>query len=137
MGSIDVTKDDFLTRIWSICTTLTDEAMAVASVKAKELGFDPNRGLVPLPESFINLSSARSILEDAIEKQKLVHLPITVQKELLANLETISKSLQGLTGGVDEVANLTAAIEALNTSIWKYGLHNLSDQVLCYQKKLN
>jgi len=111
--------------------------MAVASAKAKELGFDPNRGLVPLPESFINLSSARSILEEAIEKQKLVHLPITVQKELLANLETISKSLQGLTAGVDEVVNLTSAIEVLNTSIWKYGLHNLSDQVLGYQKKLN
>ena len=72
--------------------------MAVASVKAKEIGFDPNRGLVPLPESFINLSSARSIIEDAIEKQKLVHLPITVQKEILANLETISKSLQRADG---------------------------------------
>jgi hypothetical protein len=137
MASPDITKDDLLTRIWSICTTLTEEAMAVASVKGKELGFDPNRGLVPLPESFINLSSARSIIEDAIEKQKLVHLPVTVQKELLANLETISKSLQGLTSGVDEIANLTAAIEVLNTSIWKYGLHNLSDQVLGYQKKLN
>jgi hypothetical protein len=132
-----VAKDDFLSRIWSICTTLTEEAMAVASGKAKELGFDPNRGLVPLPESFINLSSARSIIEDAIEKQKLVQLPITVQKELLANLETISKSLQGLTAGVDEVVNLTTAIEVLNTAIWKYGLHNLSDQVLGYQKKLN
>lgn len=131
------TKDDFLSRIWTICTTLTEEAMAVASAKGKELGFDPNRGLVPLPESFINLSSARSIIEDAIEKQKLVQLPISVQKELLGNLETISKSLQGLTSGVDEVVNLTTAIEALNTAIWKYGLHNLSDQVLGYQKKLN
>src|SRR5205823_10032144 len=92
---------------------------------------------VPLPESFINLSSARSIIEDAIEKQKLVQLPITVQKELFANLETISKSLQGLTAGVDEVVNLTTAVEVLNTVIWKYGLHNLSDQVLGYQKKLN
>jgi predicted component of type VI protein secretion system len=33
--------------------------------------------------------------------------------------------------------NLTTSIEALNTSIWKYGLHNLSDQVLGYQKKSN
>jgi len=33
--------------------------------------------------------------------------------------------------------NLTTSIEALNTSIWKYGLQNLSDQVLGYQKKLN
>jgi len=137
MTAADGAKDDFLSRIWAICTTLTEEAMAVASAKAKELGFDPNRGLVPLPESFINLSSARSIIEDAIEKQKLVQLPITVQKELLANLEAITKSLQGLASGVDEVVNLTTAIEALNTAIWKYGLHNLSDQVLGYQKKLN
>jgi chromosome segregation ATPase len=130
-------KDDFLKQIWSVCTTLTEEAMGIASAKAKEAGFDPNRGLVSLPESFINLSSARAILEDAIEKEKLVQLPITVQKELLANLEAISKALQGLTNGVDEVVNLTSAIETLNTSIWKYGLHNLSDQVLGYQKKLN
>jgi hypothetical protein len=137
MSAADGAKDDFLSQIWSICTTLTEEAMAVASAKVKELGFDPNRGLVPLPESFINLSSARSIVEDAIEKQKLVQLPITVQKELLANLEAIAKSLQGLASGIDEVVNLTTSIEALNTAIWKYGLHNLSDQVLGYQKKLN
>jgi len=111
--------------------------MAVASTKANEAGFDVNRGFVPLPESFINLSSARSILEDAIEKQKLVQLPITVQREVLANLQSISKSLLALAGGTDEIVNLTNAIEALNTSIWKYGLHNLSDQVLGYQKKLN
>jgi hypothetical protein len=130
-------KDDLLKQIWSICTTLTEEAMAAAAAKVKEAGLDPNRGLVPLPESFINLSSARAILEDAVEKQKLVQLPITVQKDLLANLETISKSMQGLTSGIDEIVILTNAIEALNTSIWKYGLHNLSDQVLGYQKRLN
>ncbi len=130
-------KDDFLREIWRISTTLTEEAMAAAAAKGKEMGFDPNRGMVSLPESFINLSSARAVLEDAIDKQKLIQLPITVQKELLATLETISKSLQGLTSGVDEVVNLTTAIEALNAAIWKYGLHNLSDQVLGYQKKLN
>src|SRR5882762_7628002 len=132
-----ISKDDFLGQIWSISTTLTEEAMAAALKKGKEANFDQDRGIVPLRESFINLSSARAVLEDAIEKQKLVQLPITVQKELLANLETISKSLQGLTAGVDEVVNLTTAIEVLNTAIWKYGLHNLSDQVLGYQKKLN
>lgn len=136
-GSAASPKDDFLTQIFSVCTTLTEEAMAAASSKVKEAGFDPNRGLVPLAESFINLSSARAILEDAIEKQKLIQLPVTVQKELLANLETIAKSLQGLAAGSDEVVNLSTAIEVLNTSIWKYGLHNLSDQVLGYQKKLN
>jgi uncharacterized protein YjbJ (UPF0337 family)/uncharacterized coiled-coil DUF342 family protein len=130
-------KDEFLSQIWSLCTTFTQEAMNAASVKCNELGLDPNRGVVSLSESFINLASGRAMLEDAIEKQKLVQLPITVQKELLANLQNVSKSLQGLTNGVDEVVNLTNAIEVLNTSIWKYGLHNLSDEVLGYQKKLN
>lgn len=132
-----ISKDDFLSQIWSISTTLTEEAIGVALKKCKEAGFDQDRGLVPLQESFINLSSARAVLEDAIEKQKLVQLPITVQKEILSNLQTISKSLLGLTDGTDEIVNLTTAIEMLNASIWKYGLHNLSEQVLGYQKKLN
>src|SRR6267142_5306930 len=116
-------KEDFLTQIWEISTTLTEEAIAAASGKAVESGFDPNRGIVSLQESFINLSSARAVLEDAIEKKKLIQLPITVQKELLTNLQGISKALQGLTGGVDEIVNLTNAIESLNTAIWKFGLH--------------
>lgn len=132
-----VPKEDFLTQIWEISTTLTEEAIAAALAKAVESGFDPNRGIVSLQESFINLSSARAVLEDAIDKKKLIQLPITVQKELLTNLQGISKALQGLTGGVDEIVNLTNGIESLNTSIWKFGLHNLSDQVLGYQAKLN
>jgi chromosome segregation ATPase len=132
-----ISKDDFLSQIWSISTTLTEEAVAAALKKCKDAGFDQNRGLVPLQESFINLLSARGILEDAIEKQKLVQLPITVQKELLSNLQTISRSLQGLSDGTDEVVNLANSIELLNTSIWKFGLHNLSDEVLGHQKKLN
>lgn len=132
-----ISKDDFLSQIWSISTTLTEEAVAAALKKCKEAGFDQDRGLVPLRESFVNLLSASGLLEDVIEKQKLVHLPITVQKELLSNLQAISKSLQGLVDGTDEVVNLTNSIELLNTSIWKYGLYNLSDEVLGYQKKLN
>src|SRR5713101_3856118 len=115
MSAETTSKDDFLPQIFSICSTLTQEAMVAASAKSKEAGFDPNRGLVPLAESFNNLSSARAILEDAIDKQKLVQLPVTVQKEILGNLEEISRSLQGLTNGVDEIANLTNAIEMLNT----------------------
>ena len=123
---------DLLGQIFSICTTLTEEAMDLAKQKAKQSGFDVDRGLIPIDESFINLSSARVVLEDAIEKQKLVQLPITVQKEILTSLEGISKSLQGLAAGVDEAVNLTNGIEALNTSIWKYGLHNLSEEALGY-----
>lgn len=128
---------DFLGQIWNILTTLTEEAMAAAQKKCTEMSFDPNRGVISLAETFINLSSARNVLEDAIDQKKLIQLPITLQRELLANLTEISRAMQGLTAGTDEVVNLASAVENLNTSIWRYGLHNLSDQVLGYQKKLN
>lgn len=124
-------------KIWEILTTLTEEAQNSALTKCQELGFDPNRGAVSLEESFTNLNAARLTLMDAIEKRKLIQLPITVQKTLLAQLEAIAKSLTGLTGGADEVVNLADRIEQLNTAIWQYGLHNLSEEVLGYQTKLN
>src|SRR5437016_5624649 len=121
----------------STLTTFTDEAEKAALEKCKELSFDTNRGVVSLEESFINLNSARDILLDAIKKRKLIQLPITVQTLLLDNLSEISRSLTSLIAGSDEVANLAAAIERLNTSMWQYGLHNLSEEVLGYQTKLN
>src|SRR2546426_11086931 len=124
-------------KIWEILTTLTEEAKNSALAKCKELGFDLNRGVVSLEESFINLDAARLILMEAIEKRNLIQLPITVQKTLLTQLEAIAKSLTGLIGGADEVVNLTDKIEQLNTAIWQYGLHNLSEEVLGYQTKLN
>ena len=124
-------------QIWEILTTLTEEAKNSALAKCKELGFDPNRGVISLEESFINLNAARLILMDAIEKKKLIQLPITVQKTLLVQLEAIAKSLTGLIGGTDEIDNLADRIEQLNTAIWQYGLHNLSEEVLGYQTKLN
>lgn len=123
-------------KIWGILTTFTEEAQNAAFAKCKELGFDTNRGVVPLDESFINLNAARLILMDAIEKQKLIQLPITLQTTILNNLESISKFHIGLINGADEVVNLVNAIEQLNTAIWQYGLHNLSDEVLGYQTKL-
>lgn len=124
-------------KILEILTTFTEEAQTVAQKKCKELGFDPNRGIISLDESFINLNEARSTLVDAIEQRKLTQLPITVQTTILSNLESISKSLTGLSGGSDEVVNLINAIEKLNTTIWQYGFYNLSEEVLGYQTKLN
>lgn len=124
-------------KMWEILTTLTDEARQAGVSKCQELSFDQNRGLISLDESYINLNSVCDILRDAIEKQKLIQLPITVQKELLASLEAISKHQIALIGGSDEVVNLTDAIEKLNTSTWRYGLHNLSGEVLGYQAKMN
>jgi uncharacterized protein YoxC len=124
-------------KIWEILTTFTEEAQNAAFAKCKELGFDTSRGIVPLDESFINLNTAKFILVDAIEKKKLIQLPITVQKTLFNNLEAISKYLVGLTGGTDQITNLTDTIEQLNTAIWQFGFHNLSEEVLGYQTKLN
>lgn len=124
-------------KMWEILTTLTDESRQAALSKCVELGLDQNRGVVSLDESFINLNAARHILMDAIEQNKLIQLPITVQKVLAANLEAISKFQTGLIVGTDDVLNLVNAIEQLNTAIWQYGLHNLSEEVLGYQSKLN
>ncbi|MDP2209961.1 MAG: hypothetical protein Q8K98_14490 [Bacteroidota bacterium] len=124
-------------RMWEILTTFSDESQKAALNQCTEKGFDIKRGVVSLDESFINLNSAKHILSDAIEKKKLVQLPITVQKVLLSYLESISKSLTNLINGTDEVENLTNYIEQLNTAIWQYGLQNLSKELLGYLNKMN
>jgi hypothetical protein len=120
-----------------LLTTFTEESQNAGRAKVAELNLNPNAGVVPLDESFINLSYSRDILLDAIEHRKLIQLPITVQQTLLKNLNEISRAQASLLGGTDEVANLTGAIEQLNTAMWTYGLHNLSPEVLGYQQKLN
>ena len=130
-------RPNYLTEIQSLCTTLSGEAMETAEAKAKANQFNVDRGDITFTEVAINLTSAREVLRDAIEKQKLIQLPITVQKELLANLQAVSRALLGLMNNTDEIVNLGNAVEALNTSIWKYGLHNLSGEVLGYTTKLN
>jgi DNA-directed RNA polymerase subunit L len=124
-------------KIWEILTTLTEESQKAALDRCAEKGFDTKRGIVSLDESFINLNSAKFILSDAIEKKKLIQLPITVQKNLLSCLESISRSLTNLINGVDEVENLSNFIEQLNTAIWQYGFHNLSNELLGYLNKMN
>ncbi len=124
-------------RMWEILTTLTQETINAAIAQCDLKGFDKNRGIVPLSESFTNLDYTKNILVDAIQNKKLIQLPITVQSTLLTQLEAITKSLTNLVNGTDEVENLSLYIEQLNTSIWQYGLHNLSDQVLGYQEKMN
>lgn len=124
-------------RMWEILTTFTEESQQAALSKCVELGLDQNRGVVSLDESFLNLNAARFTLTDAIEKNKLVQLPITVQKQMTAMLESISRCQASLLAGSDEVVNLANAIEQLNTAIWQFGLHNLSDEVLGYEAKLN
>jgi len=54
-------KDDLLGQIWSICTTLTEEAMTVASTKAGEAGFDVNRGSIPTETWCIRFSKTTEL----------------------------------------------------------------------------
>ncbi len=46
--------------IFSILNTFTDEALNVSAEKAEELGFDVDRGIISLHESFINYGIVES-----------------------------------------------------------------------------
>lgn len=124
-------------KIWELLTTFTEEAQTAALDKCTENGLDIKRGVVSLDESFINLNSAKAILIDSIEKRKLIQLPISIQKNIYSILESISRSLTNLINGTDEIENLSNHIEQLNVSIWQYGLHNLSDELLGFLNKMN
>lgn len=124
-------------RMWEILTTLTEESQKAALDQCADKNFDIKRGVVSLDESFINLNAAKSILSDAIEKRKLIQLPLTIQKVILTHLESITRALTNLINGSDEVENLSNYIEQLNTAIWQYGLHNLSTEQLGHLTKMN
>ena len=124
-------------QMWEIVTTLTEEAQKAALAKCKELGLDPNKGEIPLQESFINLNAARLSLMDAIEKDKLIQLPLTVQKTLLSELQDIARFQTELINGVDHVVNFVSAVEALHFNLWQYRLPYLSEEVLGFETKMN
>lgn len=125
-------------KLWELLTTITPESQNNVIQKCSEYGFNiTNRGLVGLEESFINLNAAALLLRDLIEKKKLIQLPITIQKSLIDILSQILVSQESIVSGRDAIENLILYIENLNTQIWQYGLHNLSDEVLGYQTKLN
>lgn len=128
---------DLLSKMWEVLTTLTSEAQGAVLKKCEELGFNPDRGDITLVESYINLSQARDILTDAIEKKKLTQFPLSIQKILLGNLENIAALQNNLISGSDEVVNLVNSIEELYTNIWKFGFHNLTDELLGYASKMN
>src|SRR5437016_14485551 len=104
-------------KIWERLNSLSEDAQKAAITKAKELNFDLNKGMITIDESFINLNADNATLRDAIEKQKLIQLPLSVQNTLYDGLQNISKFLTGLSSGVDEVVNLVSAIEKLHTEV--------------------
>jgi hypothetical protein len=130
-------KQDVPGDLRRIVTTLSDDAQNAAVRKCQELGFDSNKGRISLEETLINLSQARDILLDAIDKGKLTQLPLKLQFELLSQSEKAAQALTALVNGTDAVINLEDAVEELTASIWQFNLHNLSDQVLGFHNKMN
>jgi hypothetical protein len=63
-------------KIWQLITTFTPESQKTVAAKCTEFGFDTDRGDVSLEESYINFDSYVLTLKEAIEKQKLIQLPI-------------------------------------------------------------
>jgi|SRR5580692_1264941 hypothetical protein len=130
-------KQDVPKELWAVVTTLSDDAQNAALRKCKELGFDTNKGMVSLEETLINMSAARDILLDAVDKGKLTQLPLKVQYSLLNQSRRVADVLTALVNGTDAVVNLVESVEDLTVSIWQFNLHNLSGEVLGFHNKMN
>jgi hypothetical protein len=128
----DVSKE-----LWQIATTLTPEAQDAATRKAREQGYDTDRGHISLEETLINLSDARDIIVDAVEKKKVNLLPLKLQFSLLSQLNEAGDQLTNISNGKDSIQALEGAVEELTASMWSFRLHNLSGQVLGYETKMN
>jgi hypothetical protein len=130
-------KQELPSEIWKVATTLSDEAQDAAFRKARELGFDLNKGRISLEETFINLSHARNIIVDAVEKKKIVQLPLKLQYTLLLETQKSSDALKALMTGTDAVLSLEDTVDDLTSTIWQYNLHNMSEEILGFHTKMN
>ncbi len=130
-------KEDVGKEIGRVASTLTVDMQSAAIKKARELGFDLSRGRLSLEETLINLSSIRDVLLDAAEKNKLIHLPLKLQYTLYSQALKVSETLTTLVNGTDAVQALEEVVDDLTSSAWQYNLHNLSEEVLGFQQKMN
>lgn len=128
---------DVLALIWEATTKLSEEAIEAARSKALSLSFDIDKGQVGFAETRINLIHSRDVISDAIEHEKLVQLPLSLQTDLLKLLNGLVEHLAAIADGKDEITLFATKVEQLGVFLWQYGFHNLSNEVLGYQKKLN
>ena len=117
--------------------TLSDDAQQVTLRKAKELGFDLNKGVIPFDETLLNLTNNRDVLLDAIEKNRLTQLPLKIQQGLLADAKKVSTQLASIALGSDSIIPLENAVEDLTASVWSSGLQHLSGELLAFARKMN
>jgi hypothetical protein len=138
MGTVPLPpKQNLPKELFDVATTLSPEAQNAALKKAQELGFDLQRGRIPLQETMINLNQAREVLVDAINQNKLVQLPLKLQYTLFSEAQRVSQNLSALISGTDAVLAMEDAVDDLTSSIWQYNLQNLSGQVLGFAQKMN
>jgi hypothetical protein len=130
-------KQDVPKEIWRIATTLSDDAQNAALRKAREMGFDLNKGRITLEETLINVSKGRDVLLDAVEKSKIPQLPLKLQFILLTQAQAAANCLSDLGAGKDTVVALEDSVDELTSTIWQYNLQNLSGEVLGFQQKMN
>jgi hypothetical protein len=130
-------KEDLPKQLWELATTLTTESQSAGLKRAKELGFDLERGRISLEETLINLNHARDVLLDAVNQNKLVQLPLKLQYALFSQTQRVSQALTALVNGTDTVVALEDAVDELTSSIWQYNLQNLSGEVLGFAQKMN
>ena len=123
--------------IWEATTKLSEDAIEAARSKALSLSFDIDKGAVGFAETRINLVHSRDVISDAVEHEKLVQLPISLQTALLQLLNGLVEHLSALADGKDEIVLFADKVEQLSVFLWQYGFYNLSNEVLGYQKKLN
>jgi hypothetical protein len=130
-------KEAIPSKIWEIVTTLTENMQQAAVRKAQDTGYDLEAGQIPFQETLINLSHDRDVLREAVEKGRIVQLPLKLQYRLLAEATKVKAQLEALVGGSDAVLPLESAVEDLSATIWQFNLQNLSSEVLSFESKMN
>ncbi len=123
--------------IWQQLDSLSDVLLDSLEPKCLELNFDPESGITSLREAVINVKNIRNFLRDAVVKQKLIQLPLTIQNELSTQLSVVAKYAISIDSGNNELVNFGAAADRLMVISWQYNLHNLSEQVVGYLEKSN
>lgn len=126
-----------VTAIQESLDKLSNDAFAAANARIEELSFEKDKWDVPWRETLTNLTNTRDLLQDLIHRGILVQMPLTVQRRILSELDDLSRFVSELNSGNDTLKNIVNTTEALYSYVWQNRLHNLSDQFLGFETKLN
>jgi methyl-accepting chemotaxis protein len=134
---LPIKKSDIPDLLLDVVESFSAEAQQAALRKAKEMGFDLNKGNIPFDETLINLSQNRDVLREAVKMGKIPQVPLKIQNSLLSEAKKTSLHLTALANGTDTVLQLENAVEDLTTTVWESNLQLLSGEILGLQTKQN